>query len=224
MASWKGSRWGRCRYEQPLSWWGGRIGLVEACCKGRQSLQGMQDDYPKPIKKRYIQLGTNNQPIFGRHQKNDGHLQDSQHFYWTKRVQWLSFAPLKTTRLKKDVMSDLPEKMLCSRKWNPFENLIVWSWILNASFSRCLLFWTSNDCPLSSSEFYTTDNFINLWPVATPPVIPISAWDAGNLPRICKAQRCPLSAGQRKLYDAELERAKLSVKLKKTQARNSVET
>ena len=67
-------------------------------------------------------------------------------------------------------------------------------------------------------------NWDNLRPVATPPVIPISAWDAGHLPRTCKAQRCPLSVGQQKLYDAELEKAKLSVKLKKTQARNLVET
>ena len=101
------------------------------------------------------------------------------HSIFTERREFNDWAshPWKRTRLKKDVMSDLPEKMLC--------------------WKRCLLFWTSNDCPLSSSEFYTTDNFINLWPVATPPVIPISAWDAGNLPRICKAQgvHCPRGNG-----------------------------
>lgn len=37
--------------------------------------------------------------------------------------------------------------------------------------------------------------------------------------KICKAQRCPLTPEQRKQYDAELQKAKASTKMKKTQAR-----
>ena len=44
------------------------------------------------------------------------------HSIFTERRQFNDWAshPLKTTRLKKDVMSDLPEKMLCFKKMESF--------------------------------------------------------------------------------------------------------